>query len=233
VHIAVLENRFGEHARAVRHAQHRHELRLHVGCKTRIGRGRERQRPQLAIRFDSDAVLADLDSDARFFQRIECRAHLTGVRSHQFDVAACNRCGTGIATRLDPVGHYGVGCTMQPVAPFDRQRFGADPVYAGAHRDQTATQIDNLGFARGIFDDAGALRSDSDHQRVFRGTDRHDRKAHCAAGNAPARRRHFHIAREHFDRCTECIERFQVQIDRAVADGAPTGQRHCGFAHPR
>jgi hypothetical protein len=56
--------------------------------------------------------------------------------------------------------------------------------------------------------------------------DRDDRKAEVAARQAAARRGRFHIARGELDLCAQAFERFQVQVDRAVADRAAAGQRH-------
>ena len=38
MHVAVFKYGLRQHAGAVCHAEHRHELGLHIGCKTGIGR---------------------------------------------------------------------------------------------------------------------------------------------------------------------------------------------------
>ena len=55
MHIAVFKNSFRQHACAVCHAQHRHELRLHVGGKAGIWRSRNGQWLKLPIRCNANA----------------------------------------------------------------------------------------------------------------------------------------------------------------------------------
>ena len=50
MHVAILEDGFGEHARAAGEAEHRHQLRLHVGGQAGIRCGRKGQRSELAVR---------------------------------------------------------------------------------------------------------------------------------------------------------------------------------------
>ncbi len=66
---------------------------------------------------------------------------------------------------------------MQALAAMDDQLVGADALDVRAHRGEQPAQIDDLGLARGIFQDAGAAGEDGRHDGIFRRADRDDRKA--------------------------------------------------------
>src|SRR3546814_1034303 len=102
MHIAVFENRFGEYACALRQRQHRHELRLHVSGKGGKGRGGKGKWPQWPIGADLDTIRPFLDRHARFTQTCQYRMHISGIGAHQFQRAASDGCGAGIAPRLYP-----------------------------------------------------------------------------------------------------------------------------------
>ena len=230
MHVAVLEDRLGQHAGAVRKAEHRHELRLHIGGESRERRGGEGERLQPAMGGDADGIALHLDLHAAIAQRGEHRMHVVGAGAHQLDIAPCDRGGAGIAARLDAVGHDGIGSAVQTRLAGDDQAIGADALDLRAHRDEQLAEVDDFRLARGIFHDAGAVRQHGGHQRVFGGADRHDRESEGAAGQAAIGRARLHIARCDLDDCAEGLQRFQMQVDRAVADRAAAGQGDRRFA---
>src|SRR5215831_10531315 len=73
VHEAVLEYRFRDDAGAARDGVERHELRLHVGRKRRIGRGADVDRIQGSVRSEGDPVLSLRHVRASLAQLVEHR----------------------------------------------------------------------------------------------------------------------------------------------------------------
>ena len=71
MHVAVLENRFGNHRGAVGDAVHRHELRLHIGRERRIGRGSQAHTVVRPAHGKLDEITAAFDFRVRFFELVE------------------------------------------------------------------------------------------------------------------------------------------------------------------
>ena len=80
VHVTVFEDCLGKYARAFGTAQHRHELRLHIGRKARIGRSRNCNRPQGFTRCDIKPFRTRLDMNASNTASSLSQSTLTTVR---------------------------------------------------------------------------------------------------------------------------------------------------------
>ena len=229
VHVAVFKDRFGQHAGPIGPQQHCHKLRLHVRRKARERRCRQGQRAQLAVGGDSDAALMLGDFNTRFAQCGKRRVHVIGVGAIQFHRPAGQTDGTGIAARFDTVRHDSVGCAMQTVDTFNDKLFGTNALNMRAHGDQQVAQVDNFRLPRGVFKDAGALGADGRHQRIFGCPDRDDREHDGPARQAATLGAGCHVTSGRFNLCAKGFECLQMQIDRAVANGAATWQRHSRF----
>ncbi len=99
----------------------------------------------------------------------------------------------------------------------------ADAFDVRAHGREQPAQVDDLGLARGIFEDAGAAGEDCRHDGIFRRADRDDREAERAAGQAAIGHTRGHIAAGHFELHAKGFEGLEVQGRSAVADGAAAG----------
>ena len=185
------------------------------------------------VRGHVDAVLVAFDLDSDIAQRMQRGAHVARFRPLEPHFAAGDRRRAGIGARLDPVGHHPVGRAVQLADPVDRQFGRADPFDLRAHRGEQIAQIDDLGLARGVDQPAGALAQHRRHQCILGRADRHDGEVEFAAGQPAVGRAGFHIALRQFDMRAEGFEHLEMQVDRAVADRAATGQRHGRLAGAR
>ena len=122
---------------------------------------------------------------------------------------------------------------MQSVDTLDGQRLGADAVNPRAHCDQQAAQVDDLGLACGIAQHRSALGRHGGHQGILGRAHRHHREGIASARQAPARSAGLDVTGGQLDLRANGFERLQVQVDRAVADRAATGQRHPRLTRPR
>ena len=233
MHVAVLEDRLGQVAGAVGQAQHRHELRLHVGGKAGVGRGLQVDRARSPIVRHADAAVIGGHLRARGLQRGDGRGHLARIGAGQINLAAACHDRAGIAARLDTVGHHAIGRTVQPIDALDGQRVATDPVDMHAHRHQAVAQVDDLGLARRVADDAGPVRAACRHQRIFGRAHRNHGKIDAPARQPSAARARGDIARRHLDLRAERLDRLEVQVDGAVADRASARQADLRLAHPR
>ncbi len=105
VHHPVLEDRLGDHGRAVGDRHQRHELRLHVGRERRIRRGAQIDRLQCPVPRYADRVAVGGDLRAGLRKLLEHRLERRGAGPAKAHLAA-GRGGSGEErARLDPVGH--------------------------------------------------------------------------------------------------------------------------------
>ena len=121
---------------------------------------------------------------------------------------------------------------VQAFDAVDRQFVAADAFDARAHRIQAGRQVADLGFARGVHQHAAAIGQRSRHQQVLGGADRNEREHDGRAAQATCHAR-IDIAARQFDARAHLLQPFQVQIDRAGADGAAAGQRYARLAGAR
>jgi hypothetical protein len=117
--------------------------------------------------------------------------------------------------------------------PANGEVRAADAIDLRAHRLQQVAQVDDFRLARGVEQLALPLGEDRGHDRVLGRADRYHREAVIAAAQPALGRARLHIARRQFDLRAERFERFQVQVDGPVADGAAARKRDGRFAHPR
>jgi len=118
-----------------------------------------------------------------------------------------------------------MGRPIQAVDTLDRD--GRCPLAFDlrAHATQAMGQINDLGFAGGVFQHRGALCECRRHQRVFSRPNRHDREIHHRPLEA-ALGLGMDIAVAQFQIGAHRLQRLEVQIDGPRADGATAGQRH-------
>ena len=114
-------------------------------------------------------------------ERVERRAHVVGLGADQFDLAAGDRRGAGIAARLDPVGHHRVGRAVQAVAclrsPAARCRCPSicAPI-ATSRLHRSTISGSRAALSSTVVPLAGHRR----HQRILGRADRHHREADSA-----------------------------------------------------
>ena len=94
----------------------------------------------------------------------------------------------------------------------------------GAHLAEADGEVADLRLAGGILDDGLAAGECGRHQRRMGGADRHFREGDAVAAQSLAGRRD-DIAAIELDVGAELLQRKEVQVDRAGADGAAAGQR--------
>ena len=204
----------------------RHQLGLQVGGEAREG-----------LRLDGDGVDAgpvagDADAGRRLgdlgaglLQGSQCRLQQRAARADQLDIAAGRRHGERVGAGLDAVGEHGVRGAFQPVAPWMCRVDGADALDLGAHLDEALGDVADLRLAGGVLDHRLALGERGRHQHVVGGADR-DLGEDDASALQAARCLGDHVAAVDVDLGAELLQRHQVQVDRARADGAAARQRH-------
>jgi len=142
----------------------------------------------------------------------------------QEDIAAGDRGRHGIGPRLDAVGKDGMLGAVESLSPLDPQGPAADPLDPGAHLHQAVGDIDDLGLARGVLDQRLAAGKHGGHQGIMGRANRDLGKRNAVAGQAPGGFGD-HVAAFELDFGSERLERGEMQIDGARADGATARQR--------
>jgi hypothetical protein len=189
-----------------------------------VRRGRYGERFQRLVRSHLHARVGYFDYQPRRRERIGDGQHVARIGADQFDGAAGDARGAGVASRLDPIGHDRIGAAVQALDAVDDQVRAADSLDLRPHRDQQVAQIDNLGLARRVEQLGPAGRKDSRHQGVFGCPDRNHGEAVITARQAAFRRGRLHIARGQFDLGAQALQRLQVKVDRPVTDRAAARQ---------
>jgi len=121
-------------------------------------------------------------------------------------------------------GKDGMLGAVEGLSPLDPQRRAADPLDPRAHPDETVGEIDDLRLARGILDQAFAAGQHRRHQGIMGGAHRDLGERNLVAGQASGRPRD-DIAALELDLGAKRLERGQVHIDRARANGTTARQR--------
>ena len=82
---AIGEDRLDDVTLALRQTQRGHELRLHVGRETRIGRRADRDRPQRPVgpHGQTLAIGQRLDATAHLDELLDLSVHMVGSAAHQ------------------------------------------------------------------------------------------------------------------------------------------------------
>ena len=231
VHEAVFENGFGDAGRALGNTVHRHELRLHVGGKRRVRGGAHVHRFQLAVGFDFDPVVAGADLGPGFAQLAHHRIQRVGLGVGGAHAAAGHGGRNQEGAGLDAVGHHRIVGAVQLVDAVDGDDVTAGALDAGAHGDQAAREINHLGFARGVFQHGGAVGQGSGHHQVL-GAGHGDHVHHDARALQPLAAG-VNVAVLDLDVGAHRLQAFDVNVDRARADGAATGQADACIAEAR
>src|SRR5882762_10442535 len=103
VHEAVLEDSLGDSRGAAGDGGERHELGLHVGGETGVGRGAQAHGLRPGGHFDFDGAIRHFDPCAAFAQLFQRRIEGIGRGVEQPHLAARGGCGRQVSTELDAV----------------------------------------------------------------------------------------------------------------------------------
>src|SRR5574343_58493 len=221
VHEAVFENRFADGRHAIGNAVDGHELRLHVGRESRIGRRAQADRLQALGSDEADRIALDGNLAAGVHQLVDDGIEVGGRGLQQADVAASDRRGTEIGAGLDAVGHDRVRRAVQLVDALDADDVGAGAGDAGAHRDQAIGQVDHFRLTRGIFDDRFALGQASGHHQVLGAG--HGAHVGADASALQAGRLGMDVALLDLDLGAHRLQTLDVLVNRPGADGTAAG----------
>ena len=167
VHHPVLEDRLGDHRRAVGARRERHELRLHVGREPGMRRRahvRRDERPAAPTRMTSPSTAMTAPASRSL-------SITASSASGCVPVTAARPAGCGHRRQerpgLDAVGHDRVRGAVQRAHALDGDAVGAGAADARAHRDEAAREVDDLRLARGVLEHRGAVRERRRHQQVL------------------------------------------------------------------
>ena len=163
MHVAVLENRFGNHRGAVGDAVHRHELRLHIGRERRIGRGSQAHTVVRPAHRKFDEITAAFDFRVRFFELVEHGFENVATRIGRDDFTAGGSRGDQKCAGLDAIRHDAVRRADQSAHALNRNYVGAMAFDFRAHGDQAISEIDDFRLARGILQRGHAVRQGRRH----------------------------------------------------------------------
>ena len=163
MHVAVLENRFGDHRGAVGDAVHRHELRLHVRRERRIGRRSQTHAVIRSAHGKLDEITAAFDFRVRFFELVEHGFENVAARIGRDDFTAGGGRSDQKRAGLDAIRHDAVGRADQPAHTLNRNYVGAMAFDFRAHGDQAISEIDDFRLARGILQRGHAVRQGRRH----------------------------------------------------------------------
>ncbi len=147
------------------------------------------------------------------------------IGTFQHHITIGQSSGHGIGTGLNPVGDHLMHALPQIITTLDRDNIGARPLNGDAHRHQALGQIGDLRLPRGIDQTGFTLGKAGRHHQVFSRANRYFREDNFVTVQS-FRGFCFHIAASQLDIGTELLQPAQMQINRTIADGATTGQRH-------
>ncbi len=232
VHEAVLEDGLGHHRGTLGDREQRHELRLHVGGKARIGLGHDVDAAKRTAAADAHGAVLLAHLDAGLLEHPHHGAEMADAAAEQPHVAAGDADSAGIGAALDPVGDHGVTRAVQPVHAIDDDDARALVGDAGAHRHQAGDQVGDLGLARGVDDLGASIRQGRRHQQVLGGADGGERQHDAGPGQA-ARGAGIDVAGLETDLGAERFKPLEMDVDRPRADGAAARQRNAGLARAR
>ena len=224
MHETVFKDRLANDRRPVGQAHQRHELGLQIGRETRIGRGLHVDGPDRAIAHDTHGGLTLLNRHAGLPQIRPQRLIMRRNHAGQGDIAARRSRRHGIGAGLDTVGHHRPYRGLERRDALNRDRAGARAGDLRAHGIQAIGQVLNLRLARAILQLRCALRQHRCQHGVLGRAHRDKRKDDMAALEPARRCLGQHIAFFQRDPGAQCLHGFQVQVDRARADGAATRQ---------
>src|SRR5258708_28881340 len=171
------------------------------------------------------------DVGTRLLQLTYDRVQYVRARALEFDFAASCRRGTKKCPDLDPIRHHPMRRPAQLLDPLDRYDVAARTPDAGAHRIQAFREVDDFRLASGILEHRDAVCEHRRHHQVL-GT------SHCDQVEDDARALETpgagqDIALLYVDLRPQRLKPLDVQINRALTDGAAAGQRYPRLAKTR
>ena len=222
-----------DHAGALRDAQRRHQLRLHVGREAGIRRGHDARR----------RGPARAGAGARGSARVSISApHSRSLSSVDSRFAGDRRRPRGTSPRVASAAASSVPASIR--SPDTRWRtprsdahaahhdpVGAGAAHVGAHLQQHLGELDDLGLARGVLDHRLALGEARRHHHVLGAV--HGREVEGDARAAQPRGARLDVAVVEAELGAERLEALQVLIDRAHADRAAARLRDARRAEAR
>src|SRR5450830_638909 len=231
VHEAVLENGFGQYRRAARDAVERHELRLHIGRERRVRR---------SAQIDAQGRTVHLE-DYGVILRSDLRAGLAQLFHHRFEYAR-----TGVpephrssgrgggheeGAGLYAVGHDAVLGARERAHALDGNRVAAGALDVRPHRLEAVREIDDFGLARRVLDYGGAFGQAGRHHQVLGAGRIHQIAKNARALQALCPRND--VAMLDANVRAHGLQALDVQVYRALADGAAAGQGYARLAAAR
>ena len=121
---------------------------------------------------------------------------------------------------------------MELAHALDLDERGARAANPGAHLVEHVGKVHDLGLARGVVDDGGALGMHRGHHEVLGGTDARELERHGVADDAVGRRG-VDVAMCDLEVDAQGLEAEDVQVDLAGADVAAARHGHHGAAEAR
>ena len=209
---------------AVGEPEQGHHLRLHVGGKSREGAGDDVRRPAPAAAAHAHRARARPRADAGLLELGEQRRQVVGHEPRHRHVAPGDGARDDQGARLDAIGDHPVLGAGQLGDALDLQARGPGAVHPGPHGVQQRGEVGDLGLARGVLDDGGALGERRGHHEVL-GPRHGDDVRGDARGLEPAGPGH-HVSVLDGHLGPELGQPLQVLVDGPDADGAPAGQGH-------
>ena len=172
--------------------------------------------PTLAPASMSLAVTASRCSGAVFLMRTKPRGDGAG---HQIGAA------------FDAIGQHFVAGGAQLLDALDDDLVGARALDLRAHGDQEIGEVDDLRFARGVFDDGFAIGQRRGHHEILGAGDGDGFEVEPRALEPPGARAD--VAAFDVDVRAHGLQPRDMDVHRPRADGAAAGQRHIGLAEAR
>ena len=150
VHEAIFEDRLADDARAVGHRREHHDLRLHVGRKSRVRTrdhvdGAEALGPDHAQASGLDATL-----DAGLDELVDHRVHVLDGRVFEQHVPTRDRGRHGEGAGFDAIGEDRMIDPRQFIDAVDLDLDRAGPGHARAHLVEEQRELFDLGLARDV-----------------------------------------------------------------------------------
>ncbi len=140
------------------------------------------------------------------------------------DIVTEHRASHQIGASFDPIRNDGVLGPAQGITPLDEQDVGTGTLDGGSHRIEQVGQVDDLRLLRAVAQHRRALGQGGGHHQVL-GTG-HGFAGKGEVGRVELVRPGLDVAVLEPDLGTHPDQALDVEVDRALADGAAAGQRH-------
>jgi hypothetical protein len=219
VHEAVLEDRLGDDALALREAHHHEKLSLHVRGEARVRRRRHVHRAKRAVPPHADGVPFAVDVHAGLPHLEDERLQILHVRALEEHVAAGDGGRHHVRAGLDAVRDDGVveGVQRVRLLALDVDDRRARAVDLGAHLVEHAAELLHFRLASAVVERGRALREGRGHHQVLRAGHRREVENHLGTLEAPTSGLGDHVAVLEADGAPHGLEALQVLVDGARA----------------